>query len=717
MSPKSVIALLLLLLTVGCGGRHPVYTFQYATTPDFRWDRITSFDRTGGNADMVRLPPGEALDLPVIEGPAEISRLWFTFTKDAKALDGLALEITWDDAPGPSVRVPLEMFFGMSEGSDVEVENDFIHVTKTNSRNSFFPMPFRKAARIRIVNETDSIVAAFYYQIEFKRFDSPKALDDRLYFHALYRQAVPATQGERYLLLDTEGPGVFLGSNLTVTLNSTGWWGEGDEFFTIDGVTTQGTGTEDYYGGAWGWSFQPARGNRFGVTRAEKPQVPGGVWSVYRFHSEAPIRFDKHFRFDLEHGNHGFDGREPLANNYYSVAYYYLAKPQVQPPLPTMEERALRIVPLPKHKPGEWFEMETLVADGKMIPLVAGASATVRAPGQELITGLSGRAEALLTAPTSDARFVFPIDMPTTGTMLTAWKPTLIHTREPQGLNFDLYLNGQPLKRGISAYAPKRAPEKLELPTILLPSGVAMFEVAVTGMAPDAVDPGFFIGLDAIRFQEVPAQEGIADFSPLGPPETAPPAYHELAKVEGVPLDVGTGATPLALESGVSPLTAMKLGLYFPGKTARVVMEPTTAEPLGGQFQIDMVAVPATEPKVRHRALFSKNLVAGAYLRDGAVILWLRDSEFRYLYTQTESGLVPDGQRTRLRITMAGRVARIYINGALVRELEMREFGELNSYPGRWIIGNTEQLSAPFTGIIDEFSIRPGVPEGPSWSK
>ena len=66
--------------------------------------------------------------------------------------------------------------------------------------------------------------------------------------------------GRNYLIADIEGRGHYVGTVQSVVSVSDGWYGEGDDFFFIDGEkepSLRGTGTEDYF--CDGWGFCPAR--------------------------------------------------------------------------------------------------------------------------------------------------------------------------------------------------------------------------------------------------------------------------------------------------------------------------------------------------------------------------------------------------------------------------------------------------------------------------
>ena len=51
---------------------------------------------------------------------------------------------------------------------------------------------------------------------------------------------------------------------------------------------------------------------RPGITLGSSVQEHFGLWSMYRFHIEAPVRFNTSLRVSIEHGH---------ANDYSSVAY------------------------------------------------------------------------------------------------------------------------------------------------------------------------------------------------------------------------------------------------------------------------------------------------------------------------------------------------------------------------------------------------------------
>ena len=92
---------------------------------------------------------------------------------------------------------------------------------------------------------------------------------------------------------------------------SAGWYGEGDDFFFIDGEKEprlRGTGTEDYF--CDGWGFRQHDGPFYGAPLWEGYE-PGNRGSVYRFHLTDPVPFKKSLRVEIEHkGSQEFPGQD-----------------------------------------------------------------------------------------------------------------------------------------------------------------------------------------------------------------------------------------------------------------------------------------------------------------------------------------------------------------------------------------------------------------------
>ena len=112
---------------------------------------------------------------------------------------------------------------------------------------------------------------------------------------------------------------------------------DGDEKFP----TICGTGTEDYFGGAWGFGDTTFSTPFLGYPLFHKPagQIP--KHAVYRWHVPDPIRFKKNLRVTIQALGGGRTGKfQPLTDDIASVAYWYQAEPhKAFPAMPAREAR------------------------------------------------------------------------------------------------------------------------------------------------------------------------------------------------------------------------------------------------------------------------------------------------------------------------------------------------------------------------------------------
>jgi hypothetical protein len=315
---------------------------------DFEAMRASSSDPDwrNGNADSRPIEPGGVLVLADLKGPGVIVHFWNTISHQAPFYSRLlTLRMYWDGETNPSVECPIGDFFGVGHGLDKPFVSLPIKVSSDGrGRNCYWPMPFRKSARITVTNESDKRCNAFYYYLDWQKHKSlPK---DTAYFHAMYRQEYPCVMGRNYLIADLAGRGHYVGTIQSVQNMSAGWYGEGDDFFFIDGETEprlRGTGTEDYF--CDGWGFRHHDGPYYGVPLWEGYEA-GNRGSVYRFHIPDPIPFKKSLRVEIEHKGSqtfpdgkgsGFIERDDLMS---SVALWYQIEPHKPwPALPPGPER------------------------------------------------------------------------------------------------------------------------------------------------------------------------------------------------------------------------------------------------------------------------------------------------------------------------------------------------------------------------------------------
>ncbi|HZR20283.1 MAG TPA: DUF2961 domain-containing protein [Verrucomicrobiae bacterium] len=301
-------------------------------------------DWNNANMDMTVLPPGRSIEMPRLEGPGIIRHIWMTsHAGRVDELNALSLRIYWDDRAEPGVESPLGEFFAVGQGKPASVESVPVQVSPSGALSCYWPMPFAKSARIVVSNDNSNRTAGLYWQVDWTELDALP--DSTPYFHAQYRQEYPAAMGQDYLVADLAGRGVYVGTVMSVTLGQDGWWGEGDDFFFIDGEkvpSLQGTGMEDYFNDAWG--FRTRTGHWFGQPRWQGDNA-GDSGVAYRWHLLDPVDFSSSLKVAFEHkGNRaedieGFYLERPDFIS--SVAFWYqLGEPKRFAHLPPYPERA-----------------------------------------------------------------------------------------------------------------------------------------------------------------------------------------------------------------------------------------------------------------------------------------------------------------------------------------------------------------------------------------
>jgi hypothetical protein len=140
------------------------------------------------------------------------------------------------------------------------------------------------------------------------------------------------------------GHGHYVGAYLAWGVHSTGWWGEGEIKFYLDGDTDWpticGTGTEDYFGGAWNFEHPKGDYGIFSAPFSGLPQVikPHGLYQsqqrfgMYRWHIMDPIRFREDLRVTIQAPGWrsplaGERSHLPLQDDLASTAFWYQTEP------------------------------------------------------------------------------------------------------------------------------------------------------------------------------------------------------------------------------------------------------------------------------------------------------------------------------------------------------------------------------------------------------
>src|SRR5262249_42923883 len=275
--------------------------------------------------------PGETTVLADLEGPGVVTHLWVTVADNEYGWPRLLrLRVYYDGSATPSVDAPVGDFFAVGHGLERGVRSLMVRDSSAGrARNSYWPMPFRKSCRIAITNEGRRRVSNLYYHVDWEKLP---ALPERTpYFHARYRQALPApADGKPYEFLSVAGSGHYVGTVLSVVQAEAGWFGEGDDFFWGDGEkrpSIEGTGSEDYFNDAWGLHVDD--GPYYGVTVADGTGL-GSRMTAYRWHLVDPIPFSKSLRFEIEHKGWTFNADGSVKSAFgervdlmSSVAFWY----------------------------------------------------------------------------------------------------------------------------------------------------------------------------------------------------------------------------------------------------------------------------------------------------------------------------------------------------------------------------------------------------------
>lgn len=100
-----------------------------------------------------------------------------------------------------------------------------------------------------------------------------------------------------------------------------------------------GTGTEDYFGGAWCFDKESFSSPYMGFQQVvKKSEEAGARMTLYRFHVQDPVFFKTNLRVTMQALGWRSEGRYlPLQDDISSVVYWYQTEPHA--PFPTLPDR------------------------------------------------------------------------------------------------------------------------------------------------------------------------------------------------------------------------------------------------------------------------------------------------------------------------------------------------------------------------------------------
>lgn len=281
----------------------PSNMFEYTDNLEPRWVSFENERGEKGRGGMANngakghacdsVKAGSARTILDIKGPGIINRMWVTISdRSPVMLRSLVLKMYWDGSDKPAVSAPFGDFFGVGLGRTAVYENALFANPEGRSFNCFIQMPFRKAARVEVVNESATDLPMFFYDIDLQLL---KDWDENfLYFHCYWHRDTATTLGQDFEIMPpVKGKGRFLGSNVCINANPAYrdcWWGEGEVKMYLDGDTKYptlvGSGTEDYIGTGWGQGLFSTKTTGCLVADSKNLQ-----WAFYRYHITDPVYF------------------------------------------------------------------------------------------------------------------------------------------------------------------------------------------------------------------------------------------------------------------------------------------------------------------------------------------------------------------------------------------------------------------------------------------
>ncbi|MCC6731177.1 MAG: DUF2961 domain-containing protein [Chthonomonadales bacterium] len=483
-------------------GRSHRETSTFREGPDGRYSRAA--DPLGSRAeksnfDNFQVRPGETHVLMDAKGPGVITHMWFTFLgsepqgwagNGSATHQDMLLRIYWDGRSRPGVEAPVGDFFANCFGKRSEVISLPVIVEDADSYNCFWRMPFRKSARVEIVNQGDKPINLLYYNIDWVKKD--RLPRDTPYFHAQYRQEYPVEGGKDYVVLETAGKGHYVGTVMAVRTRSPSWFGEGDEKIAIDGEVKPsiwGTGTEDYFLSAWG--LKRTSTPYFGVPYFDQWGIVGGHTSAYRWHIADPIVFQKGIRVTFEHWgwispdenpDHKSMSWNEREDDYSSVAFWYqTGEPTFTARAPSGTERRL---------PG----LERVVSYARDFADAAHHGAGEARPQQ---LGFFEGPQLLYQPEGQEAAW---LEVPIEVTRKEPLRLLLNLTRSYDFGTFQAYLNGVKLGGPIDLYSADTSQYEAHLLDFWPDPGKYTIRLECVGR--NARSTGYYLGIESVRLRE-----------------------------------------------------------------------------------------------------------------------------------------------------------------------------------------------------------------------
>jgi hypothetical protein len=447
-----------------------------------------------GPGQRATLAPGQELALNLPPGAAAVRKLRVQLDpKDApQALRSIVLTAEFDGEA--SIWCPIGEFFGAGARLN-PVQDWFRSVQADGAMISRWIMPYQSAGRLALKN-----LGAVPVTVTLAAVTAPWQWDKRsMIFHANWRfqsaiKTVPITD---WNYIEIHGRGVYVGDTLTAFNPSDLWYGEGDERVYLDGEAFPshlGTGTEDYYGYAWGMTgffsspfiSQPqhdAQKGWKGFTTTSRVRLLDGI----------PLRTS--LKLDMEISHHTSTQLD------YAVGMFWYARPgAIHNRPPQAADAALPLAALP-------------ASDQKRPPLkIAGAQEgealeiVARTPGivagvQDLrdnAGGWSGDAQLFVQAQQPRDFVEVAIPAPEPGA-----KKIILHaTKSVDYGTLRFAVNGKAVDMNFDGFASQPIPSGPIILGVHQPKdGKFILRAEVVGTHPASIGKRYFFAIDCISLQ------------------------------------------------------------------------------------------------------------------------------------------------------------------------------------------------------------------------
>jgi hypothetical protein len=291
----------------------------------------------GGSATVINIDipttviePNSGIDLADLTGPGIIRRLNIGMADtDDGELDGLRLQVYYDDSSVAAIDVPVGNFFGAGKKRALYKSIPL----GTDSNDGFYcywPMPFRRSVAVRVHNTTDVNIPIESAAVQYEPVAN---LQGMCYLHAVENSSTKQPGQIYHPILSTTGCGHYVGELLYVEQDNYSFYMlEGDDVVTVDGNDVfHGTGLEDAYNGGYYYNWvgvqadepegrypqsaiRPLHGILY-VNRQEDIQYARA--DQYRWRIADCVPFSRSIEVNIEN-RYGIDG-----SKWTSVAFWY----------------------------------------------------------------------------------------------------------------------------------------------------------------------------------------------------------------------------------------------------------------------------------------------------------------------------------------------------------------------------------------------------------